>query len=450
MVLPATSPHDVLFITGALGLPCLTPPVPVVNIPALPADDHRVMAMDALKNITNNVPDWLQRLGDLSSQIDQRQVELAALGQSSAKSIRNRGSNESLLQKERDEEATAISPTPEKKTGPTEQTEQTPQSEGPRKTADPTSSDIKNQTTQAMTVAQARARAQVRKRHRSQSIVSVEGNPAAYRSRSMIIVYYDSYVENFFEELVKFVSASRNLMRKAKMAAKVAQIKKMAEMDNDEDDDDDDSDMPARALPSLRYLSASRSAAMSPSLARMRGARGGSGGDASSDFYDKLDKGLEYVQSMCERAAHQFLRDGDCTEEINNISTRLAETKELADTEGERILREEPELAKESTESQKFRTHRPPAVRRDLSANKESSSGREPQDIKKAPAAQSGPIEAKPISDQPLEADIPLEADDDDEGFEELDFKLPPRRVLRSRAPAIDADKPDAAGPATT
>ena len=35
------------------------------------------MAMDALKNITTNVPDWLQRLGELSGTIDQRQLELA-------------------------------------------------------------------------------------------------------------------------------------------------------------------------------------------------------------------------------------------------------------------------------------------------------------------------------------------------------------------------------------
>lgn len=409
------------------------------------------MAMDALKNITDNVPDWLQQLGDLSGQIDQRQVELAALGQSSAKSIRNRGSNESLLRKERDEAPTPTSPAAENVEPAVQATEQTPESEGQSTDPAVTSSEIKQQTTQAVTVAQARARAQVRKRHRSQSIVSVEGNPAAYRSRSMIIVYYDSYVEHFFEGLVKFVSASRNLMRKAKMAAKVAQIKRMAEMDNnDDEEDDEDSDMPPRPLPSLRYLSANRSAAMSPSLARRGGGRGGPG-DSSNDFWDKLDKGLEYVQSMCERAAHQFLRDGDCNEEINNITTRLAETKELAEKESERILREEPDLAKESAEAQKSRTHRPPAVRRDLSANKEpAAAGREAKDVKKAPAAPtpSDPIEAK------LTADQPLEADDDDEGFEEVEFKLPPRRILRSRAPeaaaGAETEKRDASEPTTT
>lgn len=412
--------------------------------------------MDALKNITNNVPDWLQRLGDLSGQIEQRQAELASLGQSSTKSIRNRGSNESLLRKEEDDSATPTSPTQDKSTETPVDTELTEPTE-PTKSegqATPlpatTSSEIQQQTKQAVTAAQARARAQVRKRHRSQSIVSVEGNPAAYRSRSMIIVYYDSYVEGFFEELVKFVSASRNLMRKAKMAAKVAQIKRMAEMDNQDDDDDDDTESPSRPLPSLRYLSSTRTSAISPSLSRATGARGGAGGkDSSGDFYDKLDKGLEYVQSMCERAAHQFLRDGDCNEEINNISTRLAETKELAIKESERILREEPELAKESAEAGKFRTHRPPAVRRDLSSGKESkeaAAGREAKDAKKIePAPAPDVIEAKkPSADQPLEVD-------DDEGFEDVEFKLPPRptrRTMRSRALEADADAAAAAAPA--
>jgi hypothetical protein len=55
-----------------------------------------------------------------------------------------------------------------------------------------------------------------------------------------------------------------------------------------------------------------------------------------------LDKGLEFVQSMCEQAAHQFLRDGDCDEEIAKIKTRLADTNVLADKELERRLKEGP------------------------------------------------------------------------------------------------------------
>ncbi|CRK33131.1 hypothetical protein BN1723_019794, partial [Verticillium longisporum] len=101
-----------------------------------------------------------------------------------------------------------------------------------------TPSAIQRQTQQAVAVAQARARAQVKKRHRTDSIISADNAPAKYRTRTMIIVYYDSYVQSFFEELVKFVSASRNLMRKAKMAAKVAQIRRLAELQSPEDEED--------------------------------------------------------------------------------------------------------------------------------------------------------------------------------------------------------------------
>ena len=46
----------------------------------------------------------------------------------------------------------------------------------------------------------------------------------------MIIVYYDSAVQTAFEDLVKFVSGSRNSMRKGKMAAKMAEMKRAAEL----------------------------------------------------------------------------------------------------------------------------------------------------------------------------------------------------------------------------
>jgi hypothetical protein len=55
-----------------------------------------------------------------------------------------------------------------------------------------------------------------------------------------------------------------------------------------------------------------------------------------ADVYDELDKGLELVQGMCETAAHQFLRDGDCSEEVAGIQKRFTETKALAHREIER------------------------------------------------------------------------------------------------------------------
>ncbi|SPO00146.1 uncharacterized protein DNG_02996 [Cephalotrichum gorgonifer] len=400
------------------------------------------MAMDALKNISNNVPDWLQRLGELNGQIEQRQRELVALGQSSTKSIRNRGSNESLLTKDEDEVEAPVKPSADIELAdtPAEAAAAPEPAQESSNTPAITSTELKQHTRDVVKVAHAHALAQVRKQRRSQSVTSEEGHPAAYRSRRMIVVYYDSFVESFFEELVKFVSASRNLMRKAKMAAKVAHIKRMADLDvgNDDGDDDDNSGMPPRPLPSLRYLGAGRGTGMSPSLARMTagvGGRGAGPADPASDFYDKLDKGLEYVQSTSERAAHQFLRDGDCAEEVNNIARRLAETKELAEKEIERIMRENPELANEPAEAQKVRTHRPPAVRRELNSAKESLAAGEAREAKQQPVKRNfaGLIEPNSGSNQILEAD------DNDEGLGDMDFKMPARIIRRAGAARTNA-----------
>ncbi|KAF4455923.1 hypothetical protein F53441_1861 [Fusarium austroafricanum] len=306
------------------------------------------MAMDSLKNLVNNVPGWLQQLDDLSGQIDRRQAELAAVaaaeGKSAeTKSLRNKGSTESLKPKDDPPVVHAEPPANEDILE-----DATPDN----KVHTPSPESIDKQL-EIIKAARAKAEAQVRKKPKSPSMMSNEDAPAAYRTRSMIIVYYDSFVQTFFDDLVRFVSSSRNLMRKAKMAARVAQIKKLAEQDVSEDGNND-------ALPSLRYMSSRRFGPMSIS-------RPGAN-NQPPDVHDKLDKGLEFVQSMCERGAHQFLRDGDCNDEISKVQKRLTEVLEMAKTEMERVEREEPELAKETGEMGKIRTRRPISMRRDMTA----------------------------------------------------------------------------------
>ncbi|TPX12012.1 uncharacterized protein E0L32_007315 [Thyridium curvatum] len=415
--------------------------------------------MDALRNLIGNIPDWSKRLDELSGQIAQRQIELAkfsdsesaASGVERTKSLRNKGSTESLKPKDDPEAHPGVaspprqqSPTPLKGAMPSpaqitqDQPPQTPQTQTPQSPApaqaqaqaqapgtsplpSPSHANgspaaaLHHQANQVMAIAQAKARATLRKRHRPESVVSAEGAPPKYRSRSMVIVYYDSYVQSFFEELVKFVSASRNLMRKAKMAAKVAQIKRMAELEMPDDEEDGDDSMPSQTiggallassklvadtpleaskdkndeedLPPLKYISTRRMGPVSRTAgmlatgrpmypragqrAQMQSSgslaisRANANMDGKPDVYDELDKGLEYVQSMCEHAAHQFLRDGDCNEEIENIKRRLGETKESADKEMERVIKEEPETLN-NQEPLKTRSFRPQSMRRDV------------------------------------------------------------------------------------
>ncbi|KAF6828799.1 hypothetical protein CMUS01_08437 [Colletotrichum musicola] len=407
--------------------------------------------MDALKNIINNVPDWLKRLDELGDQIDQRQIQLASFGvESSARSIKNKGSTESLKPKDEGAEPDAA-PVDEAVAAQTDDAKAaghstTPPQDGQKPNAQPSSpssgtpSALREQTKQAMVNAQARARAEVKKRHRPDSVASVEEAPSKYRTKAQVEVYYDEFVQNFFEELVKFVSASRNLMRKAKMAAKVAQIRRLAELEVPDDDaGDSNPDTPLSAengpngLPSLRYMSTRR---MGPRPPQARGGQtGGLMGDNAPDAYDELDKGLEYVQGMCEHAAHQFLRDGECREEIGNIQRRLGDTKELAAKEMERIEREEPELLKAS-ETNKVRTLRPTSMRRELTPAKDSNPPITPRKLEvdakleveaKAPLTNTVELDmTKPIAAN----DAPIEADD--EGIDDMEISLPPRLNYRS------------------
>lgn len=344
--------------------------------------------MDPLDSVISNVPEWLKRLEELNGQIEQRQRDLAKFSgarppSASARSIRHRGSTESL--KPQDDGAAFPTPDPTTDQPPkpiiTAIPPQTP--DGRRRSngqhlpstpaSDPwTGSSLIRHTNELVATAQRRARATVRKRQKTDSMISTEGPTPKYRTRSMVMVYYDSYVQSFFEELVKFVSAQRNLMRKAKMAAKVAHIRRLAELEMPEDDDDDEGgelnpgneliaaapivpastlrqggpeDMRRPYLTTRSYGGAFRNPALNlmPGRGMRTSALNGALGvfNERGDIWDDLDKGLEYVQGVCERAAHQFLRDGDCNQEIERIKARLVKVQESAMNEKERVSAEQ-------------------------------------------------------------------------------------------------------------
>lgn len=236
----------------------------------------------------------------------------------------------------------------------------------------------------------------------------------------MIIVYYDSAVQTAFEEMVKFISGSRNAMRKGKMAAKMAEMRRAAEMEveaegGDSSDEEGEgvglNDMlssgnlmaarrkvtvgtegqsltpgekggKASSMPKLDYVSTrqmgpSRGGAKGdnialPLSATLRGYRRGLAG--APDIFDQLDKGLEWCQSQCEHAAHQFLRDGECETEIANIKKKLFEVKEAAEKEVERLQKEEIPSQPAKTQlpdKGRIREHKTPQIRKDLSSLKD-------------------------------------------------------------------------------
>ena len=401
------------------------------------------MAMDALKNLAANIPDWQRKLDDLSGEVDRRQAELASVAANDPKvetrSLRNTGSTESL--KPRDEgPLQPIDPFPHSL--PPLMTDTTTQSASEAQKPVTPPQDVQRQqgmlsnagggsppgqqkqTREAMAAPNSRAAARPRRRIRSASLMSADGATATYRTRSMIIVYYDSYVQGFFDDLVRFISSSRNLLRKAKMAARVAHIKRMAEMEVPEEEDGGD-DKAEAILPSLRYMSTRRT----QGVAGMSGL--GSGGNGQPpDVYDSLDKTLEVIQSTCEHGAHQFLRDADCNDEIQRIRKRLEELLGMSRKEMERVERDEPELAKETGDMGKVRTRRPISMRRDMSSPQKEGVIQAREELMARTLSDQGPIlaAASPAAtSEPLEVDTNMDADEGIDIAQEI-----PKLIYRS------------------
>lgn len=65
------------------------------------------------------------------------------------------------------------------------------------------------------------------------------------------------------------------------------------------------------------------------------------GADDKLSAFDEADKDLEVTQNLCETAAHQCLRDGDCRLEIEGMRKRFENCRIIAEREVERLKEEE-------------------------------------------------------------------------------------------------------------
>lgn len=158
-------------------------------------------------------------------------------------------------------------------------------------------------------------------------------------------VHYDGNTQALFLELVRYVSVSRGLMRRAKMASKVAQIKRLAEFDLDAGDDQI---MPSNTPQTQRI--------------RVKTNRTASSGDSSSQIFDTLERHLDLINNLSEDAAHQFLRKADCHDEIDQILSRVSVLIHTSETEIRR-LKKLSDLT--STDANKVRTRRSISIRRE-------------------------------------------------------------------------------------
>lgn len=194
--------------------------------------------------------------------------------------------------------------------------------------------------------------------HTSQ-IPLASGQPSAYTAEhttlpktTPAVIYYNGDVQMLFTDLVGYASSSRSLMRKAKMAAKVAHIKRLAEADA-ASEVDEPLTMAYRTSP----------------------------GSKSEDFthqvvYDGLDRHLMAVHNIAEDAAHEFLRYAQCDTELCRLQDTFKIILELS--RGERLRLAGAE--RDALEGGKPRIRRSISIRRDMpNLSKESLCEKQPQ-----------------------------------------------------------------------
>jgi len=140
-----------------------------------------------------------------------------------------------------------------------------------------------------------------------------------YRTESLIVIYYDGDVQKRFEQLVRSIAGSRNILRKGKMGARVDALTRTgsSSSEGERDSGDETTFNPKSFQPSrtTRLLSSAF------------------GRDDSSEAFDRVDSRLDQGQSQCERAAHQILRDGDCNAELVEACKVFKETISIVEAE---------------------------------------------------------------------------------------------------------------------
>lgn len=277
--------------------------------------------------LRDNIPAWLEDLQRIATKIEEKQDEVAKVPVVQ-KVVKKTGSTETLKEGKEallEQDGTDVaSPAPEQP-------------------------HIPNQ-------AERQALANANRKRKTASVLSKASGPNKYRTRSMIVVYYDAEVQKAFETLVRNIGTGRNMLRKGKMAARMEAMS----ADTQDDDDDQNSDDFDPILAKLQF----RPRAGLGGFRTTRGmGPGGFGGDAGSEAFDTADKALENAQSLCERGAHQSLRDGDCRTELEGARKSFDAVVKVA---GAEIAKQKDKAEKAADKARQREEQRQTQIKPDL------------------------------------------------------------------------------------
>ena len=268
-----------------------------------------VTPLESFIHLTDNIPSWLTRLDDLTAQVAEqnaRFIRMSRFGEQLKKQKHN--STESLRPPKDEDKPGRVPIVPEDTYNP----------------PDPSYICLSHASRCKVAANTALVGSEIQRKRKPPSKHSNSSGHARYRTKSMVVVYYDSAIQEAFESLVRSIAGARNTLRKGKDTASFKA--RMASLGMDDD--------PFSGTADYKI---NKSRMSPPSMSRSRFGPNPLSGDKSSCF-EHADKDLETAQSLCEVAAHQFLRDGDCRLEIQGTRSKFEHCLEVARKEKERLL----------------------------------------------------------------------------------------------------------------
>lgn len=283
-------------------------------------------ALTSFTHLTENIPDWLAKLEDLAAQVVEQHSRFTKLTHLTQLKLsrRKRGSTESLRPND---------------DGDINQTTAVPLNDN-SSSGEPGMLNPNFDSAKAMGDV---------KRKRKCSTVSGASGIRRYRTRSMIIVYYDSAIQDAFESLVRHIASARNNLRKGKTAANFKARMIALGMEENPFAPGDFAMLSSRTMPVPRSSRTGK-----PTLLASRVGKP----PERVPAFEEADKDLEAAQNLCEVAAHQFLRDGDCIEEIQGTRLKFDSCLRTAQQEVE-LLRREQQKSEESEEPKTPKSEEP-------------------------------------------------------------------------------------------
>ena len=344
--------------------------------------------------LQDTIPQWLQDVTNVEEKVTNMQEEIARVSVSQSPFRKGRsGSTESTRPEKLD--AVAEEPTP---------SNHTPQNPlGSRK-------------------------------RKSPSVTSGQASgPTRYRPKTMVVVSYDGDMQKLFEDLVRGLATGRNMLRKAKMEAKMAELAAIAGSSEDEDEDDEEEE---HIMSKISYRPRMASMRARAAATRRGGSGGMSGGPAPpAELFETTDKTLEQAQELCEKSAHLTLRDGDCRTELKLVRMHLENVLSIAKTEVTKCAANQPQPTQVpqghdtsdtsvSSIEPSYKRHFP-----SISAPKPVS---EPE-AKLKPVITQSTIHSPAAVAITAPKTMDIEVDDDDED-EDMNFVMPPVRLTSRQA----------------